>query len=40
MIINLETEMKTAAQRLDFEEAIQLRDRIATLKKELEEKGE
>ncbi len=38
LIINLETEMKTAAQRLNFEEAIQLRDRIATLKKELEEK--
>ncbi len=36
MLIDLESQMKTAAQRLNFEEAILLRDRIATLKKELE----
>jgi excinuclease ABC subunit B len=36
VIIDLEAQMKTAAQRLNFEEAIMLRDRIATLKKELE----
>ncbi|MFH0966781.1 MAG: UvrB/UvrC motif-containing protein, partial [Methanobacteriota archaeon] len=36
MIIDLESLMKTAAQQLNFEEAIMLRDRIAVLKKELE----
>jgi excinuclease ABC subunit B len=36
MLIDLESQMKTAAQRLNFEEAILLRDRIATLKNELE----
>ncbi|MDD1723584.1 MAG: excinuclease ABC subunit UvrB, partial [Methanospirillum sp.] len=36
LIIDLESKMKTAAQRLDFEEAIMLRDRIATLRKEVE----
>ncbi|WP_300040461.1 excinuclease ABC subunit UvrB [Methanospirillum sp.] len=34
MIIDLETQMKKAAQLLNFEEAIMLRDRIANLKKE------
>lgn len=36
MLIDLESQMKTAAQRLNFEEAILLRDRIATLKKDLD----
>lgn len=36
LIIDLESKMKTAAQRLDFEEAIMLRDRIAKLRKEVE----
>ena len=36
MIIDLEAQMKTAAQLLNFEDAIMLRDKIATLKKELE----
>ncbi|PKL60409.1 MAG: excinuclease ABC subunit B, partial [Methanomicrobiales archaeon HGW-Methanomicrobiales-4] len=35
LIIDLESQMKTAAQRLNFEEAIMLRDRIAALKKEM-----
>jgi excinuclease ABC subunit B len=35
MLIDLESQMKIAAQRLDFEEAIMLRDRISALKKEL-----
>ncbi|PWR73302.1 excinuclease ABC subunit UvrB [Methanospirillum stamsii] len=39
LIINLESQMKSAAQRLDFEEAIKLRDQIADLRKEME-KGE
>jgi excinuclease ABC subunit B len=33
LIITLESQMKTAAQRLDFEEAIRLRDQIAALRK-------
>lgn len=33
LIIELESKMKAAAQRLDFEEAIQLRDRLAKLRK-------
>jgi len=37
LIINLESQMKSAAQRLDFEEAIRLRDQIAALRKEMEE---
>ncbi len=36
MIIDLESQMKTAAQLLNFEDAIMLRDKIAALKKELE----
>lgn len=36
MIIDLEAQMKTAAQLLNFEEAIMFRDRITILKKELE----
>lgn len=36
LLIELESQMKAAAQRLNFEEAIQLRDRIALLKKEAE----
>ena len=36
LMINLESQMKSAAQRLDFEEAIRLRDQIATLRKEME----
>lgn len=36
LIINLESQMKSAAQRLDFEEAIRLRDQIAALRKEME----
>ncbi len=36
LLIELETRMKSAAQRLDFEEAILLRDQISTLRKELE----
>nr|WP_319538056.1 excinuclease ABC subunit UvrB [uncultured Methanospirillum sp.] len=36
MIIDLEAQMKTAAQLLNFEEAIMLRDKIGALKKELE----
>ncbi len=36
MIIDLEAQMKTAAQLLNFEDAIMLRDKIAALKKELE----
>ncbi|HWQ66013.1 MAG TPA: excinuclease ABC subunit UvrB [Methanospirillum sp.] len=35
-IIDLESQMKTAAQSLNFEDAIMLRDRIAQLKKELD----
>jgi len=35
MIIDLEAQMKTAAQLLNFEEAIMLRDKIGALKKEL-----
>ncbi len=34
LIINLESQMKAAAQRLDFEEAIRLRDQLSALKKE------
>lgn len=36
MIIDLEAQMKTAAQLLNFEEAIMLRDRISLLRKELD----
>ncbi len=36
LIINLESQMKSAAQRLDFEEAIRLRDQLTALRKELE----
>ena len=36
LIIQLEAEMKTAAGALDFERAIELRDRIAELQKKLE----
>ena len=36
LIINLESQMRSAAQRLDFEEAIRLRDQIAALRKEME----
>ncbi|MDX8550153.1 excinuclease ABC subunit UvrB [Methanospirillum sp. J.3.6.1-F.2.7.3] len=36
LIINLESQMKSAAQRLDFEEAIRLRDQLAVLRKEME----
>ncbi|PWR73190.1 excinuclease ABC subunit UvrB [Methanospirillum lacunae] len=36
LIIDLESQMKTAAQLLNFEEAIMLRDKIAALKKDLE----
>ncbi|NLV26263.1 MAG: excinuclease ABC subunit UvrB [Methanomicrobiales archaeon] len=36
LIINLESKMKSAAQRLDFEEAIRLRDQIAEIRKEME----
>jgi excinuclease ABC subunit B len=36
LIIDLETQMKTAAQLLNFEDAIMLRDKISILKKELE----
>lgn len=35
MIVDLELQMKTAADNLDFETAIQVRDRIATLKQVL-----
>ena len=35
LIINLESRMKVAAQRLDFEEAIRLRDTIAKLRKDM-----
>ena len=35
MIIDLECRMKTAAQQLNFEEAIMMRDRIAVLKQKL-----
>ena len=37
MIIELETNMNKAADRLDFEQAIQLRDRINKLKKRIQE---
>lgn len=36
LIINLESQMRSAAQRLDFEEAIRLRDQIAALRKEMD----
>lgn len=36
LIIHLESQMKSAAQRLDFEEAIRLRDQLAALRKEME----
>ncbi|HJJ91598.1 MAG TPA: UvrB/UvrC motif-containing protein, partial [Methanocorpusculum sp.] len=36
LIIQLEAEMKTAAGALDFERAIELRDRIAELQKKLD----
>jgi len=36
LIINLESQMKSAAQRLDFEEAIRLRDQLTALRKEME----
>jgi excinuclease ABC subunit B len=39
LMIEIETAMRSAAQRLDFEEAILLRDRLANLKKELESEG-
>jgi excinuclease ABC subunit B len=35
LVIDLETQMKRAAQTLNFEEAIMLRDKIAALKKEI-----
>lgn len=36
LLINMESQMRSAAQRLDFEEAIRLRDQIAALRKEME----
>ncbi|MDD3574425.1 excinuclease ABC subunit UvrB [Methanospirillum sp.] len=36
LIINLESQMRSAAQRLDFEEAIRLRDQLTDLRKEME----
>jgi excinuclease ABC subunit B len=36
LIINLESQMRSAAQRLDFEEAIRLRDQLTALRKEME----
>jgi len=38
MLIELEAEMKAAAERLDFEEAIRLRDRVSALKARIGEK--
>jgi excinuclease ABC subunit B len=39
-IIKLDAKMREAAERLDFEQAIQLRDAIAELNKALEKKME
>ncbi len=36
MIIEMEAEMRAAAERLEFERAIQLRDRIKRLEKEMD----
>ena len=36
MIVDLETKMKDYAENLDFESAIQTRDKLAALQKELE----
>jgi len=38
MLIELEAEMRAAADALDFERAIQLRDTVKKLEKEMREK--